>query len=64
MVNDPLSLAPDARLGAAVDLLVEYRFSSVPVLEARKLVGLVTIANVLARLARFLESRQGPGTSV
>jgi len=34
------------------------------VLEARKLVGLVTIANVLARLARFLESRQGPGTSV
>jgi acetoin utilization protein AcuB len=64
MVNDPLSLAPDARLGAAVDLLVEYRFSSVPVLEARKLVGLVTIANVLARLARFLESRQAPGTSV
>lgn len=56
MVTDVVSLAPEANLSAAVDTLAMYRFSAIPVLAARKLEGLVTTANVLARLARYLES--------
>jgi len=56
MSKDIVSLPPDAKLGRAVDTLLQYRFSAIPVLEERKLAGLVTTANVLARLARCLES--------
>jgi CBS domain-containing protein len=56
MVKDVVSLPPSAKLSQAVDTLAMYRFSAIPVLEARKLEGLVTTSNVLARLARYLES--------
>lgn len=56
MVKDVVSLAPDAHLSAAVETLSMYRFSAIPVLAARKLEGLVTTSNVMARLARYLES--------
>lgn len=56
MSKEVISLPPDAPLSRAVDTLVQYRFSAIPVLEERKLVGLVTTSNVLARLARYLDS--------
>ncbi len=56
MVKDVVSLPPTAKLSQAVDTLAMYRFSALPVLEARKLEGLVTTSNVLARLALYLES--------
>ncbi len=56
MVTEVVSLAPTARLSEAVETLAMYRFSAIPVLEARKLEGLVTTANVLARLALYLDS--------
>ncbi len=56
MVTEVVSLPRSAKLSQAVETLALYRFSAIPVVEARKLEGLVTTANVLARLARFLES--------
>lgn len=56
MVKDVVSLAPTASMGQAVETLLRYRFSAVAVLEARKLEGLVTTSNVLARLALYLDS--------
>jgi len=71
MVKDVISLAPDSRLSQAVETMLLYRISAIPVLSARKLEGLVSSSNVLSRLARFLEgdatssahdaSRAGPG---
>lgn len=58
MVTDVVSLAPEANLSQAVDTLAMYRFSAIPVLAARKLEGLVTTANVLARLVLYLESNE------
>lgn len=56
MVTEVVSLAPTASLSQAVETLAIYRFSAIPVIEARKLEGLVTTSNVLARLALYLES--------
>jgi acetoin utilization protein AcuB len=47
MTADPLTIAPDALLVEAAKLFETYRISSLPVLEGDKLVGLLSITDLL-----------------
>jgi len=43
MIVDPVTLGPDDRVGAALDLMAKYRISGVPIVEGdRRLVGILT----------------------
>src|SRR6188474_3148751 len=42
MISDPVSLPPDATVQDALDLMARFRFSGVPIVEGRKLVGILT----------------------
>ncbi len=42
MITDPVSLAPHASVDEALQLMSHYRFSGVPIVEGRKLVGILT----------------------
>ncbi|MCM2255497.1 MAG: IMP dehydrogenase [Vicinamibacteria bacterium] len=42
MIVDPVTVAPDARVADALDVMARYRISGVPVTVGRKLVGILT----------------------
>ncbi len=42
MIVDPVTVAPDARVADALELMAKYRISGVPVTVGRKLVGILT----------------------
>jgi IMP dehydrogenase len=42
MIVDPVTVAPDARVADALDLMAKFRISGVPVTVGRKLVGILT----------------------
>ena len=42
MITDPVSLGPRASVDEALQLMSHYRFSGVPIVEGRKLVGILT----------------------
>ncbi len=42
MIVDPITIAPDARISDALDLMKKYRISGVPVTKGPKLVGILT----------------------
>jgi len=42
MIIDPITIAPDARISDALDLMKKYRISGVPVTKGHKLVGILT----------------------
>src|SRR6185436_8786794 len=42
MIVDPVTVAPDARVADALDLMAKYRISGVPVTVGKKLVGILT----------------------
>ncbi|HZL86659.1 MAG TPA: IMP dehydrogenase [Candidatus Krumholzibacteria bacterium] len=42
MITDPVSLAPNASVDDALELMQHYRFSGVPIVEGGKLVGILT----------------------
>ena len=42
MIQDPLTLPPDAPVSEALDLMKEYKISGVPITVKRKLVGILT----------------------
>lgn len=46
MIADPITVAPDDRVGQALDLMREYRISGLPVVEGDRLVGIVTNRDV------------------
>jgi IMP dehydrogenase len=55
MISDPVSLPPDATVQAALELMARYRFSGVPIVEGRKLVGILTNRDL-----RFVEDTRVP----
>ena len=55
MISDPVSLGPEATVEAALDLMRRYRFSGVPIVEGRKLVGILTNRDL-----RFVEDVSVP----
>jgi len=42
MIVDPVTVAPDARVAEALEVMAKYRISGVPVTTGRKLVGILT----------------------
>ncbi len=42
MIIDPITIAPDAKIAEALDVMKRYRISGVPVTKGRKLVGILT----------------------
>jgi IMP dehydrogenase len=42
MIIDPITIAPDAKIADALDLMKKYRISGVPVTKGHKLVGILT----------------------
>jgi IMP dehydrogenase len=55
MISDPVSLPPSATIEEAQQLMQRYRFSGVPVVEGRKLVGILTNRDL-----RFVEDTRLP----
>jgi acetoin utilization protein AcuB len=54
MVRFPLTVTPDTTIEEAALYLKEHQFSSVPVVEGEKLVGLLTVAEIFDCLIKFL----------
>ena len=57
MVVDPVTTTPDAPLSRALDLMKQHGISGVPVLQGRKLVGIITTRDV--RFEQNLNQRVG-----
>ncbi len=55
MTPDPITITPDAPLPRAIELLLEHKISGLPVVEGDRLVGIVTVTDLLRALARLLE---------
>ncbi len=55
MTPDPVTTAPDAPLPGAIDLLLRHKISGLPVLDGDRLVGIVTVTDLLRALARLLQ---------
>ena len=47
MTADPMTIAPDAPLVEAAKVLETYRISSMPVVDGGRLVGMLTVTDVL-----------------
>lgn len=54
MTEDVVTVAPDADLEALVELIAKHRVSPIPVVEAQRLVGIVSRADVVRMMAREL----------
>lgn len=54
MTRDPLTVAPDTPLGEAVRIMVEKSVGGLPVVEGRRLVGIITQTDALRVLLRLL----------
>ncbi|MBI2820426.1 MAG: CBS domain-containing protein [Acidobacteria bacterium] len=50
MTREPQTIAPDAPLTAAVDLMFQNRLGCLPVMEADQLVGIITVRDMLRAL--------------
>jgi IMP dehydrogenase len=55
MITDPVSLAPHASVDEALRLMSHYRFSGTPIVEGRKLVGILTNRDL-----RFVQDTRVP----
>jgi IMP dehydrogenase len=53
VVKDPVTISPDMTVGAVLDLTKQYKISGLPVLDGKKVVGLVTNRDL--RFERNLE---------
>lgn len=56
MTADPMTIAPDAPLVEAAKILETYRISSLPVAEGKRLVGMLTVTDLLKV---FIEQNEG-----
>jgi len=59
MTVDPICIAPDAPLEDAIDLLLARKISGLPVVEEGRLVGIVTVTDLLRALLQLLRAAGG-----
>lgn len=52
MTTDPESIDPDSDIRRAADLMVEYKYGCLPVVEGRRLVGILTESDFVRLMAR------------
>ena len=55
VITNPISLHPDNRIQEALDLMARYRISGIPIVEGKKLVGIITNRDL-----RFVTDYQQP----
>jgi len=48
MIKDPLTISPEANLEEAAELLHRHRVGGLPVVVGRRLVGVITVADIMA----------------
>ncbi|MFY9584997.1 MAG: CBS domain-containing protein [Candidatus Acidiferrales bacterium] len=58
MTRNPLSVAPDTPLREAAAILYEKKLGCLPVVENERLVGIVTVTDMLGVLLRFLATSE------
>ncbi len=58
MTPHPLTVEASAPATLAADLLRTYKFGGLPVLDGGRLVGIVTVSDILASYIALLESHQ------
>ncbi len=59
MTSDPLTVDADAPASAAADLMNSYKFGGLPVTRAGKLVGIVTVTDVLRSYIALTGTAEG-----
>jgi acetoin utilization protein AcuB len=64
MTRNPISTSPDASLAEAVDLLYVNRLGCLPVLQDGKLVGIITVSDMLRALHDLVSSAPSSATPV
>ncbi len=60
MTRDPVSVTPETPIRAAAALLQEKKFGCLPVVEGRRLVGIITVTDMLGVLLRLLGDNSAP----
>ncbi len=60
MTKEPVTTTPDSPLGEAVVLLYTKRLGCLPVLEEGKLVGIITVTDMLRALQDFIGAISSP----
>jgi CBS domain-containing protein len=58
MARDVITVDPDATIAEAVSLMFESRIGALPVIEDRRVVGILTTSDILQGLVRILSSRE------
>lgn len=53
MTKNPITITPDTPIGKASQLLVENKFEALPVIDEGKLVGLITVKDLVDYLAQL-----------
>jgi len=56
MTPDPIVIAPDAPVQDAADILLKRKISGLPVLEGDRLVGIITVTDLLGALCALLRA--------
>jgi len=55
MTRNPYTITPSTSLRDAIKLMLDRRFSSLPVVEAGRLIGILTVTDLLRTLHEMLE---------
>ena len=63
MIREPLFVSPDASLRDAASLLIEYKYGCLPVVEEGKVIGMITVIDMLTVLRRILMGEMAPAAS-
>jgi CBS-domain-containing membrane protein len=57
MTPDPITIGPDDETLHALEILIEHRFGCLPVVDERKLVGILTEVDLLKLLRKLLDNK-------
>ena len=57
MTPDPITIAPDAPLADVIDVLLEHKISGLPVVDGDRLVGIITVTDLLIAFRDELRKR-------
>jgi acetoin utilization protein AcuB len=61
MTPDPMTIDVSAPASTAADLLKTYKFGGLPIVDRGRLVGIVTVTNILASYIELLRARESAG---
>jgi len=63
MMREPLFVSPETLLSQAAALLVEYKYGCLPVVEEGRVVGMLTVIDMLTVFRRILLGEMAPAAS-